>query len=318
LPIEMALLDRCLRNTGIYSYDDYRTRGGKEQIVSTYLRSQIHHAQYPDVARKIFGKLSDIIATPLTPGSVPPAGRAMLTVAELSEALGETHPRVEKVLESYVSQGFIRKLSATEAGLASYELAHAYLANAFRKVLVSRKTLTANSLVQHSLEFKSRIPLWQLLLLVWWNADWGLLGVRGRKVFFRSLALGLATWLYVLAGIILAAAFVNTSFFYHFRVANPDKNVVLAYGSSPLSWLTWRRGIAVDTGFREDRDFPKGDASALLDQSFFRFRRHNHHDRWGWELSQALNPAQGAELAYYLGDKKLAIKRLGDGIPRGC
>lgn len=183
LPSELQIVGEQLQNRRIFTLEEYRRVGGKEQLVHGYLEDVIRAAGDQDAARLLLRSLVSDENTRLT-----------LTLDEMTRRTQRARKEVERLLKAFAEARLIREIQEEEPW--RYELMHEYLIEKINQVTgrVMDATQRANRLLgqylsNYSLDKGTRIPVGKLWFIKRY-ADIGS-GERARDLLGKSLRWGL-------------------------------------------------------------------------------------------------------------------------------
>ncbi|HSO75557.1 MAG TPA: serine/threonine-protein kinase, partial [Blastocatellia bacterium] len=156
LPSELQIVGEQLQNRRIFTLEEYRRVGGKEQLVHSYLEDVIRAAGDQDAARLLLRSLISDENTRLT-----------LTLAEITRRTQRAGKEVESLLEAFAEARLVREIQDEEPW--RYELMHEYLIEKINQVTgrVMDAAQRANRLLRqylsdYSLDKTTRIPVGKL------------------------------------------------------------------------------------------------------------------------------------------------------------
>ncbi|HXG64834.1 MAG TPA: protein kinase [Blastocatellia bacterium] len=179
LPSELQIVGEQLQNRRIFTLQEYRRIGGKEQLAHAYLEDVIRAAPDQKTARLVLRALISDENTRLT-----------LPLAEIVRRTQRSRPAVERALRLFARARLIRELQDDEPW--RYELMHEYLIEKINQATgrVLDATQRANRLLRqylsnYAVDKRTRIPLGKLWVIRRY-ADMER-GERGRELLRKSL-----------------------------------------------------------------------------------------------------------------------------------
>ncbi|MCA1642932.1 MAG: protein kinase [Acidobacteria bacterium] len=183
LPSELQIVGERLQSRRIFTFQDYRRAGGKEQLVHEFLEDVIAASGDREAAQLV---LRSLISEENT--------RLALTAAEIARRTQRSREATARTLRLFVAARLLREIQEDEPW--RYELVHEYLVEKINRVTgrVMDATQRANRLLRqylsdYSADPRTRIPLGKLLFIRRYA------GVaqteRGRGLFAKSLRRGL-------------------------------------------------------------------------------------------------------------------------------
>ncbi len=197
LPSELQIVGEQLQNKRIFTLEQYRRAGGKEQLVQDYLEDLIKLAGDGEVAKLLLRCLISDNDRRLT-----------LTLAEINKRVQRKETVIRRSLDFFIQSRLIRELQHEEPYL--YELMHEYLIDKINRVTgkVMDETQRANrslrrSVLDYSVDNSARIPLRE-----WWRIQRYSDLPKGeveRELLKRSLRRGLARMVAVATTCVLVA-----------------------------------------------------------------------------------------------------------------
>ncbi|MDT7602496.1 MAG: eukaryotic-like serine/threonine-protein kinase [Acidobacteriota bacterium] len=183
LPSELQIVGERLQSRRIFTVQDYRRAGGREQLVHQFLEDVIASSGERESAQLVLRSLISEENTRLT-----------LATPEIARRTQRSRASVERTLKLFVAARLLREIQDEEPW--RYELVHEYLVEKINRVTgrVMDATQRANRLLRQYLsdyaaDAHARIPLGKLLFIRRY-ADTGQTE-RGRELFRKSLRRGL-------------------------------------------------------------------------------------------------------------------------------
>ena len=156
LPSELQIVGEQLQNRRIFTLEEYRRVGGKEQLVHSYLEDVIQAAGDQDTARLLLRSLISDDNTRLT-----------LTLDEITRRTQRAGKELESLLKAFAQARLVREIQDEEPW--RYELMHEYLIEKINQVTgrVLDATQRANRLLRqylsdYSLDKGTRVPVSKL------------------------------------------------------------------------------------------------------------------------------------------------------------
>jgi WD40 repeat protein/serine/threonine protein kinase len=207
LPSELQIVGERLQSRRIFTIQDYRRVGGKEQLVHEFLEDVIAASGDREAAQLVLRSLISEENTRLT-----------LAASEIARRTQRSREATERALKLFVAARLLREIQDEEPW--RYELVHEYLVEKINRVTgrVMDATQRANRLLRqylsdYAVDPRARIPLGKLLFIRRYA------GVaqteRGRELFAKSLrrgivrAVALALLLIISTTLVAAALSVN-------------------------------------------------------------------------------------------------------------
>jgi WD40 repeat protein/serine/threonine protein kinase len=198
LPSELQIVGERLQGRRIFTIQDYRRAGGKEQLVHGFLEDVIESSGEREGAQLVLRSLISEENTRLT-----------LTAPEIARRTQRSRETTAKTLKLFVAARLLREIQDEEPW--RYELVHEYLVEKINRVTgrVMDATQRANRLLRqylsdYALDARARIPLGKLLFIRRYAG--AVQTERGRELFRKSLRRGL-----VRAGALAVALVVSTT-----------------------------------------------------------------------------------------------------------
>jgi WD40 repeat protein/serine/threonine protein kinase len=183
LPSELQIVGERLQSRRIFTVQDYRRAGGREQLVHGFLEDVIASSGERETAQLVLRSLISEENTRLT-----------LSASEIARRTQRSREAVARTLKLFVAARLLREMQDEEPW--RYELVHEYLVEKINRVTgrVMDATQRANRLLRQYLsdyasDPRARIPLGKLLFIRRY-ADAGQTE-RGRELFRKSLRRGL-------------------------------------------------------------------------------------------------------------------------------
>ncbi|MCI0485492.1 MAG: protein kinase [Blastocatellia bacterium] len=207
LPSELQIVGEQLQSKRIYTAQEYRQAGGKEQLVHSYLEEVIEATGERDSSALVLRSLISDENTRLT-----------LTLAEIVRRTQCSSETVERILELFAQARLVREIQDEEPW--RYELMHEYLIDRINQITgrVMDATQRANRLLRqylsnYSVDKRARIPANKLWFIKRYSD--AATASQARELFGKSLRRGVvqAGGLLVLFMIAatLAAAWLSVS-----------------------------------------------------------------------------------------------------------
>ncbi len=204
LPSELQIVGEQLQNRRIFTLEEYRRVGGKEQLVHGYLEDFIRAAGDQDAARLLLRSLISDENTRLT-----------LTLDEITKRTQRARKEVESLLKAFAQARLVREIQDEEPW--RYELMHEYLIEKINQVTgrVMDATQRANRLLRqylsdYSLDKATRVPVGKLWFIKRY-ADTAS-GERARELLLKSLRWALVKVCLVTLLLLSATTFAAAAF----------------------------------------------------------------------------------------------------------